>query len=146
MPFTFSGEFVVRRRVEEVYDFLTDPKRVGPVLPDFHTVMVRDEKHFDVKLKVGIAHIRGIADVKVELAEAERPRHALYRGEGSLPGGTVNFTAGFDLEESADGTRVAWKGEAQVSGLVASLAGGLLQPLAQKNIQKAIDGLRAAMG
>ncbi len=38
-----------------------------------------------------------------------------------------------------------WTGEAQVFGKVTSLAGGLLEPLAKKNIQKLIDGLRAAL-
>jgi carbon monoxide dehydrogenase subunit G len=43
------------------------------------------------------------------------------------------------------GTKVAWQGEAQVFGRLASIAGGLLEPLGKKNVQKLIDGLQAAL-
>jgi carbon monoxide dehydrogenase subunit G len=94
---------------------------------------------------VGISHIRGTATVKLELAEAERPRRALYRGKGSVAGGSVNLTAAFDLKEDLGGTDVTWNGEAQIFGPVISLAGGLLEPLAKKNVQKLIDGLQTAL-
>ena len=145
MAMAFGGEFLVRRKREEVYDFLTDPSRFGPLLPDFQSMAMEDEKHFTMKVKVGISHIRGIAQVKLHLAEAERPRHALYEGQGNLAGGSVNLTAGFDLDEGPEGTRVAWKGEAQIFGQLASVAGGLLEPLARKNVQKLIDGLQMAL-
>jgi carbon monoxide dehydrogenase subunit G len=98
-----------------------------------------------VKLNVGIAHIRGAADVKLRLAEADRPRRAQYQGQGSMAGGSMSLSAGFDLAPAASGTRVAWKGEAQIFGRLASMAGGLLEPLAKKNVQKLIDGLQKAL-
>ena len=145
MALTFGGEFTVKRKVDEVYDFLADPNRFGPLLPDFQGLTVADERNFAVKVKVGISHIRGTADVKLRLAEAERPRRLAYQGKGSLVGGAVDFTAGFNLEEAAEGTHVTWKGEVQVFGILASVAGALLKPLAQKNAQKAIDGLQAEL-
>jgi carbon monoxide dehydrogenase subunit G len=146
MALHFGGEFLVQRSPEEVYDFLIDPNRFGSVLPYFQGLTVADEKNFEVKVRVGISHIRGIANVRLNRAEAERPRRLLYRGKGSLAGGSVDFTAGFDLAMNEEGTRVAWRGEVQVFGVLTSIAGGLLQPLAQKNAQKAIDGLQAALG
>lgn len=145
MAIKFGGEFVVKRKREEVYDFLTDPKRFGPLLPDYQGMSVEDATHFTVKVNVGISYIRGIADVKMNLAEAERPHHALYKGQGSVAGGNATLTAGFNLEDGADGTKVAWSGEAQIFGRLTSIAGGLLEPLAKKNIQKLIDGLQAAL-
>ena len=145
MAITMEGEFRVERKPEEVYDLLTDPNRFAPLLPDFEGLEVKSPREFTVKVKVGIAHIRGTASVRLELAEAERPRRALYRGQGSVGGGGVNLTAGFDLKPDSGGTRVHWRGEAQIVGPIASLAGGLLEPLAKKNVQKVIDGLRAAL-
>lgn len=146
MALAFAGEFVVKRSLEEVYDFITDPNRFAPVLPYFQGLTIADDRNFEVRVTVGISHIRGIAEVKLNLEEAERPRRLLYRGKGRLAGGSVDFNAGFDLETNAEGTRVRWKGEAQVFGVLTSVAGGLLRPLAQKNAQKAIDGLQAALG
>jgi hypothetical protein len=145
MAINFGGEFEVSKPPAEVFDFLTDPNRFCPLLPDYQGMSVVDDKNFSVKVNVGISHIRGVADVKLKLADAERPQRAQYQGQGSMAGGSVSFTAGFDLAPANAGTRVAWRGEAQIFGRLASVAGGLLEPLAKKNIQKVIDGLHKAL-
>ncbi len=161
MAIKFSGEFEVKKKPEEVYDFLTDPNRFAPLLPEFQSLSVQDPTHFAVKVNVGISYIKGSADVKMELSEADRPRRAQYRGQGAVGGGNVTMVAGFDLAPIGDGTtgettdgvalvptlgtKVNWQGEAQIFGRLASVAGGLLEPLGKKQIQKLIDGLQAAL-
>jgi carbon monoxide dehydrogenase subunit G len=140
-----NGEFEVKRKPEDVYDFLTDPSKFAPLLPDFQSMSVQDSTHFTVKVNVGISYIKGAADVKMELTQADRPKRAQYKGQGSVAGGNVSFTAGFDLSATGNGTRVAWQGEAQIFGRLASVAGGLLEPLGKKNVQKLIDGLQTAL-
>jgi carbon monoxide dehydrogenase subunit G len=93
----FDGEFEVQRKPEEVYEFLIDPQRFAPLLPEFQAVSVQDAEHFSVKVNVGISHIKGVADVKMRLAEARRPERARYEGQGSVAGGNVSMVAGFDL-------------------------------------------------
>lgn len=145
MAFTFGGTFEVRRCPEEVYEFLTDPNKFAPLLPDFQGMTVQDAEHFMVKVNVGISHIKGTAAVKMHLAETERPKRAQYKGEGSVAGGMVSMVARFDLSAGTQGTQVTWQGEAQVFGRLTSVAGGLLEPLGRKQVQKLIDGLRAAL-
>jgi uncharacterized protein len=145
MAIKFSGEFEVKRTPEQVYDFLTDPQKFAPLLPDYQSMSVQDATHFNVKVNVGISYIKGAADVKMELTAADRPKRAQYKGQGSVAGGNVSLIAGFDLLPVGDSTKVAWQGEAQVFGRLMSVAGGLLEPLGKKNIQKLIDGLQAAL-
>lgn len=145
MAIKFGGEFEVDRKPEEVYDFLTNPQKFAPLLPDFQGLLVQDDRHFTVKVNVGVSYIKGTADVKMELAEAERPRRAQYKGQGSVVGGNVSLIAGFDLAPVGSQTKVAWQGEAQIFGRLTSIAGGLLEPLGKKNVQKLIDGLQAAL-
>ncbi len=157
MAIKFSGEFEVKKNPEEVYDFLTDPNRFASLLPDFQNLLVQDATHFTLKVNVGISYIKGSADVKIELAEAERPRRAQYKGQGAVAGGNVTVVAAFDLFPIANGgadgialesilaTKVNWQGEAQVFGRLASVAGGMLEPLGKKQIQKLIDSLQAAL-
>jgi len=145
MAIKFGGEFTVRRKPDEVYDFLTDPNRFGPLMPEFQGLSVQDAQNFTIKVNVGVSYIRGTADVKMKLAEAERPKRAKYEGQGSVAGGGTSLVAGFDLAEDPEGTKVAWNGEAQVFGKLTSLAGGLLEPLAKKNVQRLIDGLQSAL-
>jgi carbon monoxide dehydrogenase subunit G len=141
----FSGVFEVRKKPDKVYDFLADPNQFAALFPDFQGLSVQDSTHFAVKGNVGISYIKGSADVKIELAEADRPRRALYKGEGTVAGGNVSVATGFDLTPTAYGTRVSWLCEAQIFGGLASAVGGLLEPLGRKQMQKLIDGLRAAL-
>jgi uncharacterized protein len=141
----FSGQFEVKKNPDEVYDFLTDPNKFAPLLPEFQGVTVHDPQHFNVKVNVGVSYIKGTADVKMELTEAQRPSRAQYKGQGSVAGGNVSMIAGFDLQPAPVGTTVAWQGEAQVFGRLTSVAGGLLEPLGKKQVQKLIDGLQAAL-
>ena len=146
MAIKLAGEFDVKRSLEEVYEFLVDPGKFAPLLPEFRGMAVQDACHFTVKVSVGVSHIKGVADVKMELSQNERPKRAHYKGQGSVAGGSVAFTAGFDLSLiDSGGTRVAWQGEAQVFGRLASVAGGLLEPLGKKNVQKLIDSLQTAL-
>ena len=145
MAIKFAGAFEVKRTPEDVYDFLTDPNKFAPLLPEFRGVSVQDAEHFTVKVNVGISYIKGVADVKLHLAESQRPRRAQYKGQGSVAGGNVIMVAAFDLAIAGEGTRVAWEGEAQVFGRLTSVAGGLLEPLGKKQVQKLIDGLQAAL-
>lgn len=145
MPFAFSGDFVVSRSREEVYAFLADPKAFGPLLPDFQGVTDEGKGRWTLKIKIGVAHIRGTASVRLILAAQNPPQSAEYIGQGQFAGGSVNLTASFELTDAAPGTKVHWKGEAQVFGALASLAGGLLEPMVQKNLKTVTDGLQKAL-
>jgi carbon monoxide dehydrogenase subunit G len=145
MAIKFAGDFEVKRTPEDVYDFLSDPSKFATLLPDFQGLSIQDPTHFTIKVNVGISYIRGTAEIKMELAQAERPKRAQYKGQGSMAGGNVALMAGFDLSPIEGGTEVAWQGEAQIFGGLASMAGGLLEPLGKKQVQKLIDGLQAAL-
>jgi carbon monoxide dehydrogenase subunit G len=141
----FSGEFTAPRSPEEVFEFLSDPQRFAPLLPDFQSMSLQDATHFTVKVKVGVGNIRGSAELKMELSEAVKPLRAQYKGQGTAVGSQVTVKAGFDLSPQREGTRVVWQGETSVFGKLASMAGGMLEPLGKKNIQKLIDGLQKAL-
>jgi uncharacterized protein len=145
MAIKFNGDFEIARTPEEVFAFLTDPNKFCPLLPEFQGMTVHDPTHFNVKVSVGVSYIKGTADVKMELAEAEHPKRAQYKGQGNVAGGGATLVAGFDLAPTPIGTKVAWQGEAQVFGRLTSVAGGLLEPLGKKQIQKLIDGLQNAL-
>jgi len=137
MEIKFGGDFVVKKKPEDVYSFLIDPHKFCPLLPDYQSMERLDDKKFLVNLAVGISHIRGTAKVKMSLVEAQLNKHAVYQGNGEVPGGSTTLRAGFDLEPAPDeSTKVIWAGQSNVMGVIASLAGGLLEPLARRNVQR----------
>ena len=145
MAINLSGEFTTSGNPDEVFDFLSDPNKFGPLLPDFQSMSVQDPTHFTVKLRAGVGNLRGNAEIRMELAEATRPHRAQYQGQGTAVGSRITLSAGFDLSPASESTKVAWQSEANVFGKLASLAGGLLEPLGRENIQKLIDGLQKAL-
>lgn len=116
MAIKLSGEFTVKKSPNEVYDFLTDPNKFAPLLPEFQSLSMQDERHFTVKVNVGVSYIKGAASVKLELTEAERPRRAQYKGQGAVAGGSVTVIASFDLAASGDARpeATAASGDSQV--------------------------------
>ncbi len=145
MAVTFSGEFTSPRTPDEVYDFVCDGNKFGPLLPDFESMSVEDATHFTVKLRVEVGNIRGSAEISMELREAVRPSRAQYQGRGIAVGSQIAISVGFDLSPLAEGTSIAWQGEAAVSGKLAFMAGSVLEPLSKKNIQQLMDELQRAL-
>jgi carbon monoxide dehydrogenase subunit G len=113
MAIKFAGDFEVKRTPEEVHDFLVDPNKFAALLPDFQGLSVQDATHFTVKVNVGISYIKGVAEVKMELAQAERPKGAQYKGQGSVAGGNVALTAALISRRSTATAAQKWLGRAR---------------------------------
>jgi carbon monoxide dehydrogenase subunit G len=145
MAIKFAVEFEVAKNPDDVYDFLTDPYKFASLWPEFHGLTVQDSTHFTLEVNVSIAFITGTAEVKIELAEAQRAQRVGYQGGGNIAGSNVDVIASFDLAPITTGTKVNWQGEAQISGGLASVAGAMLEPLGKKYVQKLMDALQAAM-
>ena len=146
MGIKFDGEFSVTASPQEVYDLLADPQKFAPLLPTYRSLEVKDERTTDVTVEVGVGKIRGSAIVTLALEGEEAPRRAAYSGKGKLMGSAFNMLTSFDLEPLADGgTRVKWAGDLSMFGKLVALAGGLIRPIAKKDIQRLVDAIQAAL-
>ena len=142
----FDGEFTVTTPREEAYRILADVGNFSPLLPTYQSHELCDDGTSNVKVKVGVGKIRGTAVVNLALTEHNAPVSATYAGKGRIMGGAFNLTAAFDLESAAPGvTKVSWRGNLIILGQLASLAGGLIQPIAKKQIQQLVDAIQKAL-
>ena len=146
MAIEFNGEFRVATPREEAYRVLSDVQQFSPLLPTYQSHGLCDDGTSNVNVKVGVGKIRGTAVVNLKLTEHDAPMSAKYSGKGRIMGGAFNFTAAFDLEEIApEETRVRWRGDLIILGKLTSLAGGLIRPVAGKQIQNLIDAIQEAL-
>lgn len=146
MAISFDGEFSVSAPRQKVYDFLADPRNFAPCLPTFQSLEMQDEKTANVVVGVGVGKIRGTASVILDLTDNTPPLHAGYAGRGKIMGGAFNIKTSFHLEDAAGGgTRVLWAGELDMFGKLVALAGGLIRPLARKDIEGLIAALQSAL-
>ncbi len=141
----FTGEFLTPCPPDQVYDFLSDPDRFLRLLPDFQNLTVHDPAHFTLWLKVGLGNMRGTAEIKMELTDVVPRTQVAYKGEGRAMGSQLDFSFRFQLAPLPESTRVSWQSSVGISGGIAVMAGGMLEPLARSNTQKLMDGLQKAL-
>jgi carbon monoxide dehydrogenase subunit G len=139
-----NGSFTVKASQTEAYQFLVDPERITRYLPDVEEVDIEDENNFTVTAKVGISHIRGSMVMKLALTEKNEPVSAKVTGQGAGMASVVDMTITFDLEEAGEGmTTINWSGDVNVGGKLAAFgAGGLMERVAKKNLEKFVSGVQ----
>lgn len=146
MAVEFCGDFDIATPRAEAFAVLSDVERFSPMLPTYLSHELRDDGTSDVKVRVGVGKIRGTAVVNLQLTKCDEPVSATYSGKGKIMGGAFNLTAAFDLESvDASQTRVKWRGDLVILGKLASLAGGMIKPVAKKQIQQLIDAIQKAL-
>lgn len=146
MAIEFDGEFDVATPREEAYEVLSDVDRFSPLLPTYQSHELCDDGTSNVKVKVGVGKIRGTAIVNLKLIERHPPESAKYAGKGKIMGGAFNFNAAFDLVETAPNeTTVRWRGDLTILGKLVSLAGGLIRPVAKKQIGQLVSSIKHSL-
>jgi len=141
----YKGSFESSRGPEEVFDFLTDPRRFARAFPGFSGVEVGGDA-FTINLNLSLGPLRGAARVKASFEDLERPSRARVRGSGSGVGSTLDFTLEFSITETPGGSRVEWSFQGVVGGLAASLGGRVLDSLARRMINDIIRGIKRELG
>jgi carbon monoxide dehydrogenase subunit G len=140
-----QGSFKASGGREQVYGFLTNPEKVAGALPDIQSSEVREDG-FIVDARVGVGPMRGIMKVRMDIVEREANERAVYQGHGDGLGSKVDLAAAFSLSEAdGGGTTVDWTGDARIGGRLASVAGGMLEPLARKNIERFVAAVQRSM-
>ena len=142
-----EGRFSVRATRDEVYEFLTDPRRVSRHMPDVQEVEVEDSDHFTVKARVGVSHIKGTMVMKLAIKDRQPPVSTTVVGKGSGLASVVDMVTSFTLASSENGeTIVTWQGEMTISGKLAAFGPqGLLDRMAKKNVETFIEGIKTGI-
>lgn len=137
-----SGTFLANRSTEEVFDLLSEPQRFAPLLPDFESMLAQDATHFSVRIAVAVAQINGHANLAMELSDAVRPSRVEYRGRGIVAGSQLNLNLHFDIAPSDQASEVHWKGEFSLDGMLALMAGHLLEPMGRRNFERMAEQIQ----
>jgi len=147
MAIEFDGDFTVPTSQDDAFAVFSEMGRFAPLLPTYKSHEIREDGSADVSVKVGVGKVRGTAKVNLTREECHAPVRAKYVGKGSVMGGVFNLIAEFDLENAGRGeTRVNWHGELLMFGKLVSLAGGMIKPVAQRDIANLIEAVRLALG
>lgn len=131
----FEEEFTVGAAPDAVWDFLLDPTRVAPCLPGCEGVEVEDATTYRVRLTVKVGFLSTTQNLRVELVEADRPRHlvSLARGEDRKLASQVEVRNTLDLAPAApSGTVVRYRSDVRVVGRLGSIGDAVMKVKARE--------------
>lgn len=146
MKVQLSDQFCVAAEPSETFAFLTEPRHFAPLLPYFRELKNVRPGAFTVGLEVGIPQLRGRVDVDVKLIECVAPEHALYKSSGRHALGMIDSETSFSVVATGEGSTVTWQSCSLVSGTLASLAQGMLVPLAARQIKLLVSACQERLG
>ena len=146
MKVELTDQFDVATAPAETFAFLTDPERFAPLLPYFKELKDVQPGAFTVGLEVGIPQVRGRVDVAVKLVESVEPERATYKSSGRHALGIVDSELAFSVEPKGAGSTVRWHSASVVNGTLASLAQGILVPLAKRQIRSLVKTCQDRLG
>ena len=137
---TIEGERVVDAPPERVFAALTDPDVVAEAVPLIRSHREVDEDHWEAKVKAPIRFAPSVS-IRFVVTERRAPEHAAIQTHG----GGAHVVSSFDLEPDGNGgTRVHWRAQIQLSGLLAPFGGHGLEPLARRAADRVLDRVAAS--
>ena len=142
----YSGTILTPRNPDEVFDLLANPERFAPLLPDYESMSLEDPTHFKVRIAVAVSQIHGSANLAMELREAVRPCVVEYRGQGIIAGSQLTLELQFQIAPSVSMTEVNWQGEFSLDGMLAFMAGSLMEPMGRKHFDRMAERLGSNLG
>ena len=146
MKVDLADKFDVTTGPAETFAFLTDPQLFAPLLPYFKELKDVRPGAFTVGLEVGIPQVRGRVDVAVKLVESVEPERATYKSSGRHALGMVDSELAFSVVPNGEGSTVCWQSSSVVNGTLASLAQGILVPLAKRQIRLLVKTCQDRLG
>jgi carbon monoxide dehydrogenase subunit G len=127
-----------------VYETLSNPEVLRQCLPGCEKFDEVGPGRYETILKAGVAGIRGTFTGTVTLSEANPPDSYTLTVEGSFSGGFVKGVGNMTLTPEGDTTtKVAYSGDGQVGGPLASVGQRLMMPAARMLVNqffKCMDG------
>ena len=136
---SIHGERVVDAPPERVFAALTDPHVVAAAIPIVRSHREVDDDHWEAKVKAPVPFAPSVT-IRFVVTERRPPEHAAIQSHG----GGAHVTSSFDLEPDGDGgTRVTWRAQLALSGLLAPFAGHALEPIARRVAEHVLDRVAA---
>lgn len=132
-------EFDAPRAV--VWSVIDDPAQMAGLMPGVEGFEIKDERHWQAKVKVplGLGGLKMTIDFeKLE----ERPlEYASMSAKGKGVGAMMNMTTSFTLSGEGDHTSMAWTADVRIAGPVGSMGQRVLQPIINQQVGNVLTAL-----
>ena len=139
------GEYVFQSPPDVVWASLLDPEVLAAVMPGCDELELVGEGEYEGVLNLKIGPVQGKFDGKVKLEDIREGEGYTMQVNGRGTPGFMKATVRVDLGAEGDGTRMAYDGDAQVGGRIASVGQRLLDTSVKAIVKQSLDGLDGIM-
>jgi len=123
-----EGTYKIECPQAAVWKFISDPQQIGQCLPGLERLDLKDDNHFTITVKVGIAFLRGTFRFDFTLLDQAPPTHSRFSAVGKGAGVSVRLEAAMDLKENERATtELIWKCDVEVGGLLGEVSPSLIR-------------------
>ena len=144
MKLSYNGQEKVQAPPAAVWAFVQDPKRVAACLPEVQDIQVTGPNQMVATVNVGVGMVRGKFKFNIEVQPDETAGRVNVVVKGGGLGSVIDMTAGANVVDNGDGTTTLdWQGDADMRGPIATVGGRMLDPQAQKLIQRTFQNMSA---
>jgi hypothetical protein len=129
-----EGTVIIAAPQDEVWNFLTNPDRVGSCVPGLQSMkIIEPDKKFGAIAGIGLGAVKVTFNAEIEWLELDRPNRAKMKARGVAPGSSMDAVSEMKLSQTADRrTELQWTAEVTIVGKIASLASRLMGSVSQK--------------
>jgi carbon monoxide dehydrogenase subunit G len=146
MALEMTGEYVLPLDRTKVYAALNDPELLKRSIPGCEELEKLSDTEFAAVVRLELGPVKARFKGKVRLEDLDPPNGYRIVGEGE--GGVAGFAKGgatVNLTEVPEGTKLAYKAEANVGGKIAQLGQRLLAGSAKKIADRFFNNFVAAL-
>jgi uncharacterized protein len=125
-----QGEYVIHAPRDRVWQLLNDPAVLARITPGVTELIADGDDRYKATFVVALGPFKNSFNGQVEIADKQPPEAMTLKVQARGSGGGVAATGRITLreDESQPGaTRVSWTGEPQLSGMLATVGGRLVQ-------------------
>ena len=126
---------------ETVWQVLNDPAQMAALMPGVEGFEIRDDRHWQAKVKVplGLGGLRMTVDF--EKLEEREPEFASLKAKGNGVGAIMNMQTEFHLSGEGDQTSMRWEADVRIAGPVGSMGQRVLQPIINQQVSNVLAAL-----
>lgn len=140
-----QGNFMLDAPRADVFAAICDPDTLLAAIPGCREIERVSETEYRGVISLRLPGFVGSYRTTVRLVETDEPDSARLEGEVTGTPGSVTGRASFALADTGHGTRLAYEGQATISGPLARLDGRFAEGLAGSLISQGLSRLNAQL-
>lgn len=129
-----EGTYTLPAPRQRVWDLLNDPRVLAKATPGVKELDPQGTDIYKATIEVGVGPVKGTYAGQVSIADKVPPERMTLKVEGGGKPGTIRATGHLRLEEQDGKTVVAYTGDAQITGLIASVGHRLIGGVAKQMV------------